>query len=145
SHVSHMSSSGSPAPAPSPTSPATTPASQIRFAANLTVPQEVPRPTGASGATGKWTASLNGTVLSWRLTVSHLSSDATASSIHAGRPGVVGRQLARLCGPCTSPASGKLHLTKAQIAALAGGLSYVNLGTAKHLNGEIRGQIRRVS
>jgi hypothetical protein len=79
------------------------------------------------------------------LTLSHLSSAATAAFIHAGGPGTVGRQLVHICGHCSSPASGKIQLSKTQLAALLGGLTYVNVGTTDDPNGEIRGRIRRVS
>ena len=45
-----------------------------------------------------------------------------------------------LCGPCTSPASGKVQLTGAEITAIARGNAYVNVHTLKNPGGEIRGQ-----
>ena len=148
SHTSHMSSSGTPAPPAigTPSVGSVAPATQIRFAANLTVRAEVPQPKGATrSASGKWTASLNGNVLTWRLTLSHLSSAATASFIHIGLAGQVGPQLVHICGPCSSPATGKVTLSSAQRAALIAGLTYINLGTVHNPDGEIRGQVRRVS
>ena len=149
SHTSHASSSGTPSPPTTPSSPSTgssNPASKIRFAANLTVPAEVPHPNGAPlGASGKWTATMSGSILSWRLTLSHLSSATTVSFIHTGGARKVGPHLVRVCGPCTSPASGKIHLSSVQRAALIAGLTYINLGTTRNPKGEIRGQIRRVS
>jgi hypothetical protein len=114
-----------------------------RFVATLTAAQEVPAPAGApSGASGSFTATLQGKVLTWRLSFSHLSSAATAAYIHLGGAGAVGPQLLRLCGPCGSPASGRVTLSQVQVVDLMAGLTYVNLGTSDNPHGETRGPIR---
>lgn len=147
SHASHFSSSPVPAPTPTPTVPAITvpsvAASVTRFAASLTAAQEVPAPVGApAGASGQFTASLSGSVLTWRLTLAHVSSHATAAYVHTGAAGLVGSRLFKVCGPCSSPASGKVTLNSSQIVQLLAGLTYINVGTSKNPGGEIRGQIR---
>jgi hypothetical protein len=84
-------------------------------------------------------------MLYWRLTFAHLTGQAVAATIRAGRPGVVGPILTRLVGHTRSPATGVAVLTNKQAAALRAGPAYVNLGTSRNPNGEIRGRIRRVS
>jgi hypothetical protein len=81
-------------------------------------------------------------VLTWRLTLGHLSSTATAAVIHMGVAGSIGPTLFQICGPCTSPASGKTTLTQAQLVDLLSGLTYINVGTSQNPHGEVRGQIR---
>ena len=116
---------------------------KMTFTAVLNIGQEKPVPKGTkSGAAGKFTATVNGTTVTWKLTFSHLTGAATAAHIHAGKKGVPGAVLVPLCGPCTSPASGTGTLTTGQIDQMKAGTTYVNVHTAKNPGGEIRGQIR---
>ena len=116
---------------------------KMTFTAVLNIGQEKPVPKGAkSGATGKFTATVNGTSVTWKLTFSHLTGPATAAHIHSGKKGVAGPVIVPLCGPCTSPASGTGTLTAAQLAEMKAGTTYVNVHTAKNAGGEIRGQIK---
>jgi hypothetical protein len=114
-----------------------------RFTAALNVGQE----TGVvksskGGAAGHFTATLNGTTLTYRLTFAHLSGAATAAHIHgpAGRH-VNAAVLVPLCAPCTSPLTQSINLTHDQIDLMERGKTYVNVHTGKNPNGEIRGQI----
>ncbi len=115
----------------------------MKFTAVLNAGQEVPHPSHVgSGASGKFTATLVGTKLTWRLTFSHLTGPASAAHIHAGKKGVAGAVLVPLCAPCTSPASGTATVTSAVMKQMEHGTAYVNVHTAKNPNGEIRGQIK---
>jgi hypothetical protein len=114
----------------------------VKFGAALNIGQEVPHPKGTkAGASGHFSATLDGTTLKWSLTFAHLSGPATASHIHSGARGKSGNVLVALCGPCTSPASGTATVTADQVASMKSGGTYVNVHTAKNPNGEIRGQI----
>jgi hypothetical protein len=114
----------------------------VKFNAALNIGQEVPHPKGTKvGASGHFSATLDGTTLKWSLTFAHLSGPATAAHIHSGARGTSGNVLVALCSPCTSPASGTATLTPDQIAAMTSGGTYVNVHTSKNPNGEIRGQI----
>jgi hypothetical protein len=116
------------------------------FAAVLKVGQEVPHPTGTKlGASGKFTVTVSGTTLAWKLTFGRLSGSATAAHIHSGVKGKAGPVLIPLCGPCTSPASGTATVTSAQVADMAAGKDYVNVHTNKNGNGEIRGRIKKLT
>ena len=118
-------------------------ATKMNFTAVLNAGQEVPHPAGAmSGASGKFTASVSGTQITWKLTFSHLTGAATAAHIHTGKKGVEGAVIVPLCGPCKSPASGTGTVTSSQLKAMKAGTTYVNVHTAKNPNGEIRGQIK---
>jgi hypothetical protein len=115
----------------------------MSFAATLNAGQEVPHPKGTkSGAAGKFTATVKGTTITWKLTFAHLTGSATAAHIHAGKKGVPGAVLIALCGPCSSPASGSGTITSEQLKQLESGNTYVNVHTTKNAGGEIRGQIR---
>jgi hypothetical protein len=116
---------------------------KMTFTAVLNVGQEKPVPKGTkSGAAGKFTATVSGTTVTWKLTFSHLTGQATAAHIHAGKKGVPGPVIVPLCGPCTSPASGTGTVTAAQLTQMKNGGTYVNVHTAKNGGGEIRGQIK---
>jgi hypothetical protein len=120
-----------------------TKSAKMTFTAVLNVGQEKPVPKGTkSGAAGKFTATVNGTTVTWKLTFSHLTGPATAAHIHAGKKGVPGAVIVPLCAPCTSPASGTGTVTAAQLSQMKSGGTYVNVHTDKNKNGEIRGQIR---
>ena len=117
-----------------------------KFSATLNVGQE----TGVAkstqrGAAGRFTATLNGTTLSYRLTFAHLSGPAIAAHIHgpAARH-VSAAVLVPLCGPCSSPVTRTATLTSSEISLMEAGKTYVNVHTAKNPNGEIRGQITAV-
>lgn len=96
---------------------------------------------GAPNAKGAFTATVNGTKVTWKLTFSGLSGAAAAAHIHKGKAGVAGPVAVPLCGPCKSGQSGTAKVTAAVAKALASGGFYVNVHTAKNPNGEIRGQI----
>src|SRR5688572_25552460 len=63
----------------------------------------------------------------------------TAAHIHKGAPGVAGPPIIPL--PLGNPISGTLSLDAQNVADLLAGLLYVNIHTAPHPDGEIRGQI----
>lgn len=116
----------------------------VKFKAALNVGQEVPHPKGTKvGASGRFTATLTGTTLKWRLTFTHLSGPATQAHVHKGVKGKSGPVLIPLCTPCKSPVSGTATVTAAEIAAMKARKTYVNVHTAKNPAGEIRGQVTR--
>lgn len=113
------------------------------YKATLDAGQVVPHPKGVkAGATGTFTATLDGTVLKWKLTFTHLTGAAVAAHIHLGARGKNGIALVALCGPCRSPMSGTANSVTDDVAALmAKGGAYVNVHTVKNPEGEIRGEI----
>ena len=117
---------------------------KMNFTATLNVGQAKPTPKNTkNGASGKFTATLSGTTLTWKLTFTHLSGPATAAHIHAGKRGVSDpNPMIPLCGPCTSGQTGTVTgVTTDQIAKMKAGATYVNVHTNLNKAGEIRGQI----
>ena len=113
----------------------------FKLSAALNIGQETTRVKGAkAGAGGRFTATLNGTTLTWRLTFKNLSGPATAAHIHTARRGVAGPVTVPLCGPCTTPVSGTATLTAAQVTDLLARRQYVNVHTAKNPAGVVRGK-----
>jgi hypothetical protein len=112
------------------------------FNATLNGASEVPPTT--STATGKATATLN-TVnrrLNWTVTYSGLSGPARAGHIHGpAGPGKNAPVVIPFTGSLASPIRGSKILTPAQVSSLEAGDYYVNIHTAAHPPGEIRGQL----
>ena len=111
--------------------------------------QEVPKPKGnANRARGTFAATVTkmGTTgtITWRLTFSKLTGQASAAHIHIGATGRPGPVAVPLCGPCRSGVRRSATLQPAVLAALEAGRAYVNIHTARNPAGEIRGQIRAV-
>jgi hypothetical protein len=104
--------------------------------------QEVPPVT--TGGTGSidTTFDKSTNVLTWTVTYAGLSGPVTAGHFHG--PAAAGANAGvavPFTGSLSSPISGKATLTAAQVADLTAGRWYVNLHTAKHPGGEIRGQL----
>jgi hypothetical protein len=117
----------------------------VKFKAALNVGQEKPHPKGTKvGAAGRFTATLTGTTLTWKLTWKHLSGPAIGAHIHMGKKRVNGGIVVTLCPPsCTSPVTGTSVVTAAFVADMKARKTYVNVHTALNPGGEIRGQITR--
>ena len=114
-----------------------------KLSARLNAKQEVPKPVGSlAGAKGKFTGTLVGRKLTWKLTFSGLSGPAGAAHIHLGKKGVAGNVIVSLCAPCKSGVHGKATVSAAVAKAINAGKTYVNVHTAKNANGEIRGQLK---
>lgn len=96
---------------------------------------------GAPNAKGAFTATVNGTKVTWKLTFSGLTGPALAAHIHKGKAGVAGPVVVPLCGPCKSGQSGTAPVSAAVAKQLASGGFYVNVHTKRNPNGEIRGQL----
>jgi CHRD domain len=111
--------------------------------ATLASAQEVP-PTKSSG-TGNADFTLDPSTkqLSWKISYSGLTGDATAAHVHGpAAPGANAGVVANLApSGIANPLEGKTTLTDAQVADLLAGKDYVNIHTAQNKGGEVRGQI----
>lgn len=117
------------------------------YKATLSSAEEVPpNPSTGKGA-AEITLDAATKELSWNITFEGLTGDAVAAHIHGpadkgANAGVV-VNLGVAGQPVKSPIVGKATLTDAQIADLNAGKHYVNIHTAAHKGGEIRGQIEK--
>jgi hypothetical protein len=78
----------------------------------------------------------------WKLSFTGLSGPATAVHFHG--PALIGlnsKISLPMNGAVNSPLEGKATLTPAQVEELLAGTWYINVHTAAHPDGEIRGQI----
>jgi CHRD domain len=111
------------------------------YTADLKGSQEVP----ANDSKGMGSAELSYDAatkkLSWKVTYSGLSGPATMAHIHG--PADAGKDAPveiKFDNPA-SPIEGAATLTDEQAAQLQGGKMYINVHTADHKSGEIRGQV----
>jgi hypothetical protein len=117
-------------------------ASSTSVNAKLNAMQEVPaQVVKDTKAKGKFTGTLAGSKLTWKLTFSGLTGPATAAHIHLGAMGKAGNVAIPLCAPCKTGVHGKTTLSAALKKALKHHKLYVNVHTAKNPNGETRGQL----
>jgi hypothetical protein len=117
-------------------------AETMNFKADLNASNEVP-PNDSKG-TGSVTATYDSASkkLSWKGSYSGLTGPATAAHFHAGEKGKNGG-VAIPIAPATSPLEGSATLNDQQAADLMAGKLYVNVHTAAHKGGEIRGQMTK--
>jgi hypothetical protein len=112
------------------------------FHAHLTSSAEVP-PNDSHG-TGTMRGTLNTTTHKFTYTVSwhNLTGPATMAHFHGpARPGENAPIVVPLGNQPKSPIHGSVTLTPEQQQQLENGLWYVNVHTAAHPGGEIRGQV----
>jgi TPP-dependent trihydroxycyclohexane-1,2-dione (THcHDO) dehydratase len=119
-------------------------AETIALKADLSGKSEVP--PVASTATGKADVSYDtaSKTLMWTVTFMGLSGDATAAHFHG--PAEAGKNAGVVVPIGTnvkSPAKGTARLTDEQARELLAGRWYINIHTAAHKDGEIRGQLTK--
>jgi hypothetical protein len=83
--------------------------------------------------------------LIWRITYSGLSGPATAAGIHMAPAGHDAPTAFAMCAPCAPISHGSMAVTADQARTLLGNAAYVDVATAAHPDGEIRGQIVRAT
>lgn len=120
-------------------------AAMMTFKATGSGAQEVPPNTSKGTATVTATYNTATKVLTWDGTYSGLSGPATAAHFHKGAPGKNGGVVVPLFAGKTakSPFKGSKKLTADQAKDLEAGLFYLNIHTAAHPPGEIRGQLTK--
>lgn len=114
----------------------------LKFTAKLDGSQETP-PNDSRG-TGHADLSLDTEthVFRWAVDYSGLTGPATMAHLHGPAPvGKAAGVLVNFPPPLGSPITGQATLTDDQIGFLRAGMTYVNVHTAAHPAGEIRGQV----
>jgi hypothetical protein len=117
-------------------------AETLAYKADLNGASEVP-PNDSKG-TGTVAAMYDTATkkLIWTVIYQGLTGPATAAHFHGpAAPGVNAGPQITLEGNLASPVKGETTLTDAQAAELAKGIWYLNVHTAAHPPGEIRGQL----
>jgi CHRD domain len=116
-------------------------AEAMKFKATLNGASEVPATTGTGTGVGSFDYDTTTKVLTWTITYAGLTGPAIAAHIHGyAEPGKNAPVVVPFERPA-SPITGSTTLTDAQADGLIAGTLYVNVHTAAHRPGEIRGQI----
>jgi hypothetical protein len=114
----------------------------LHFAAHLDGAQETPPNDSKGMGMAKVTLDTTTHALTWSVDYSGLSGPATMAHIHGPAPmGKAWGVVVKLGPAVDSPIVGEGTLTSEQEAWLRGGQLYVNVHTAAHPGGEIRGQL----
>jgi hypothetical protein len=111
----------------------------------MSVPLSAQNEVPPNSSTGSGTArvELDGNVLKWNVTYSGTTGPVTAGHFHGpAQPGANAGVVVPFAGPLTSPIVGSATLTPTQVDQVKQGLWYVNLHTAAHPGGELRGQVK---
>lgn len=118
-------------------------AAMVDLKADLKASNEVPpnESTGAGSVTATFDTDSN--KLSWKGTLSGLSGPVTAAHFHAAEAGRNGAVAVPIIGADKGSFEGSATLTDSQAEDLIAGKWYVNIHTAAHKAGEIRGQVTK--
>lgn len=115
-------------------------AEEVKYKAELTGAQEVPPVETSASGMADLTFDTESKKLSWTTEYSGLSGDVTAAHYHGPAPkGENAPPVVPI--PLEDLLEGSADLTDEQAADLAEGMLYLNIHTAAHPGGEIRGQV----
>jgi hypothetical protein len=119
-------------------------AETVSFKANMTAAEEVPANDSKGTGNAELSYDTASKMLTWTVNFSGLTGPATAAHFHGPAEPGKNAGVAVLIGTNpTTPPKGSATLTDAQAADLVAGRWYVNVHTADHRGGEIRGQVTK--
>jgi len=120
-------------------------AEQVRLSANLDGVSEIPSVESPGTATATVLFDKDTGMVSWDVYWTGLSGDPTAAHFHgpASKHNKAGVQVDLGGNGFVSPFRGTAQLTDEQAGQLLDGQWYINIHTAAHPDGEIRGQVLR--
>lgn len=119
-------------------------AKMIVLSATLDGQKQVPPVDTAGKGTAEISYDTSTRQLDWTVTYGGLSGPATAAHFHGpAGPGENAAPVVPFKPPLASPVSGSATLTEEQAKELLDGKFYINIHTAAHKDGEIRGQVTK--
>jgi CHRD domain len=118
-------------------------AENVSFKAALNASSEVPPNSSKGTGSADVTYDTVGKKLTWTVTFSGLTGNATMAHFHGPAEAGKNAGVAVPIPGTASPMAGSATLTDAQAADLMAGKWYVNVHTADNKGGEIRGQLSK--
>jgi CHRD domain len=120
-------------------------AEQVRLSANLDGVSEIPSVESPGTATATVLFDKDTGMVSWDVYWTGISGSPTAAHFHgpASKHNKAGVQVDLGGNGFVSPFRGSAHLSAEQADQLLAGQWYINIHTAAHPDGEIRGQVLR--
>jgi Cu/Zn superoxide dismutase len=118
-------------------------AEMVKMKATLDAAQEVPPNDSTAKGTADVTFDTETKKLDWTIDYSGLTGDATGAHFHGPADAGANADVAVPIEDPKSGAKGSATLTDAQVADLTAGKYYINVHTAAHPDGEIRGQVQK--
>jgi len=119
-------------------------ARMVVLSATLDGQKQVPPVETAGKGTAEISYDTSTRRLDWTVTYGGLSGPATAAHFHGpAGPGENAAPVVPFKPPLASPVSGSATLTEEQAKELLDGKFYINIHTAAHKDGEIRGQVTK--
>jgi len=118
-------------------------AETLMFKADLAAASTVPPNDSKGTGVADVTYDAASKKLTWTITFSALTGDATAAHFHGPADATANAGVAVAIPGKASPMTGTATLTDAQAADLLAGKWYVNVHTAAHKDGEVRGQVMK--
>ncbi len=115
-------------------------AETMQFTADLQASSEVPPNDSGATGTADVTIDTDAKTVSWTLSYDGLTGDATAAHIHG--PAAEDENAPPMV-PLDPIMDGSGDITDDQIGTIQDGKAYVNVHTAAHPDGEIRGQLMK--
>jgi hypothetical protein len=117
-------------------------AESIAFQADLSGSSEVPPNDSQGTGTLEATFDTETKAFDWTIEYSGLTGEATSAHFHGpAGPEENAEPVVPLEGSLASPITGQATLTDEQATQLQNGTWYLNIHTAEHPDGEIRGQV----
>ena len=116
-------------------------AENVTFKATLNASSQVPPNSSKGTGSADATYDTVGKKLTWTVTFSGLTGNATMAHFHGPAEAGTNAGVAVPIPGTASPMAGSTTLTDAQAADLMAGKWYVNIHTADNKGGEIRGQL----
>jgi hypothetical protein len=119
-------------------------AETVAYTAELSGKSEVPPNDSAGSGSVEASFDTDSKMLTWTITYSNLTGDATAAHFHGpAAAGANAGPVVPIEGSLASPIEGSATLTDAQADDLDAGMWYFNVHTAQYPDGELRGQLAK--
>lgn len=114
-------------------------AEMVKLKADLKSSEEVPPNDSPGTGTAEVTLDTDANKVSWKITHEGLTGDPTAAHFHG--PAKVGENADPIVDITANLMEGSADVTPEQLQMIREGNTYVNIHTAQHPDGEIRGQV----